>query len=306
MSHTETGRGIPAIEISGLSKSYGSHQVLRDLDLRVTERVHALLGPNGAGKTTLINILSTLIKADSGTARIFGLDLPGARAQIRRHISVTGQFAAVDAALTGRQNLVMMGRLLGLGARAATSRGDDLLAQFDLTDAATKPVDTYSGGMRRRLDIAISMITTPSLLFLDEPTTGLDTRARQALWDQIRSLSEAGTTVFLTTQYLEEADILADRISVLDGGRIIAQGTPSQLKASAGGAVVQAHDGAGHLLSEVTTDGTAQAVSVAVAQAASTHPDAQVSVRRPSLDEVFLQLTHDPAHPDRTTEGALS
>lgn len=304
MSYTtptrRTGTSEPAIVVTGLRKNYGSHVVLDGLDLSVSDRIHALLGPNGAGKTTLINILSTLVPADSGTASILGLDLRRDRRKVQRMISVTGQFAAVDELLSGTENIVMMARLLGLSRRAARARGADLLDQFDLTGAAAKPVSTYSGGMRRRLDLAISMICAPTVLFLDEPTTGLDTRSRQGLWDQIRALAESGTTVFLTTQYLEEADVLADRISVLDRGTIVAQGTPEELKAGVGGTVLQLRDDEGHLTSELATDGSARHVADTLATLAQTHPEARVTLRRPTMDEAFLQLTGTPP----TTSGA--
>ncbi len=304
MAHTEVAARPPVISIAGLQKSYGAQRVLADLDLAVDDRIHALLGPNGAGKTTLINILSTLIPADGGTAQILGMDLRTQRKDIKRHISVTGQFAAVDEGLSGKENIEMMAKLLGLSTRAARTRSATLLEEFDLTGAATKRARTYSGGMRRRLDLAISMINAPALLFLDEPTTGLDTVARQNLWGQVRALAQAGTAVFLTTQYLEEADVLADRISVLNDGRIIAQGTAAELKSSVGGAVIELLDGEGHPIKEVTTDGSAQSISEAMAAQALEHPQAQVAIRRPSLDEAFIQLTAKPQGETSTRQGA--
>ncbi|HLS14479.1 MAG TPA: ATP-binding cassette domain-containing protein [Beutenbergiaceae bacterium] len=283
--------GSPAVHVQGLHKSYGSHTVLDGLDLAVTEPVHALLGPNGAGKTTLINILSTLIPADRGRVQILGLDLPDDRREVQRLISVTGQFAAVDELLNATENLQMMARLLGLGRKAARARSAELLEQFNLTAAATKPVTTYSGGMRRRLDLAISMICTPALLFLDEPTTGLDTRSRQMLWSQIRTLAAGGTTVLLTTQYLEEADVLADRVSVLDEGSIVAQGTPEQLKAAVGGTVLELLDDAGSVNQEIATDGTVEHVCSTLSALRWTHAHQRVNLRRPTMDEAFLHLT---------------
>jgi ABC-2 type transport system ATP-binding protein len=226
------------VKAQGIVKTFGgTRRVLDEVDLAVGEgTVLALLGPNGAGKTTLVRILATLLKADAGTATIAGHDLRSDPAGVRRSISLTGQYAAVDDVLTGRENLVMMARLLRLKAKAARQRAAGLLAAFDLEDAADKRVKTYSGGMRRRLDLAISMISRPPLLFLDEPTTGLDPRARNQVWDVVRGLTREGVTVLLTTQYLEEADRLADTVAVLHHGRIVAQGTPAQLKAGHGGA----------------------------------------------------------------------
>ncbi|MGC0249199.1 ATP-binding cassette domain-containing protein [Pseudactinotalea sp. Z1748] len=301
MSHAKQKRTMssaPAIEVTGLRKAYGTHTVLDGLDLRVDERIHALLGPNGAGKTTLINILSTLVPPDAGSVRILGRALPRDRRTVQRMISLTGQFAAVDELLSGTENMVMMGRLMGLSRADARTRGADLLHQFDLTEAASKAVSTYSGGMRRRLDLAISMICAPALLFLDEPTTGLDTRSRQGLWDQIRALAQAGTTVFLTTQYLEEADVLAERISVLDRGTIVAQGTPEELKSGVGGTVLQLRDDEGHLTSEFPTDGSVGHVTHILADLARSQPGARVSLRRPTMDEAFLHLTGAGPAPD--------
>lgn len=294
--------GPPAVHVQGLHKSYGSHTVLHGLDLAVHEPIHALLGPNGAGKTTLINILSTLIPADRGRVQILGLDLPEDRREVQRLISVTGQFAAVDELLNATENLQMMARLLGLGRRAARARSAELLEQFNLTAAASKPVNTYSGGMRRRLDLAISMISTPALLFLDEPTTGLDTRSRQMLWSQIRTLAAGGTTVLLTTQYLEEADVLADRVSVLDDGSIVAQGTPEQLKAAVGGTVLELRDDAGSINQEIATDGTVEHVCNTLSALRWTHAHQPVNLRRPTMDEAFLHLTGAAATVGATPE----
>ncbi len=220
-----------AIEASGIRKAYRSVDVLRGVDLAVRAgSVHALLGPNGAGKTTLVRILATLIPADHGTARVGGFDIGPDRRRVRRNISLTGQYAAVDDAQTGRENLHMMGRLLGLSHREARSRAGAMLAQFDLVQAGDRRVGTYSGGMRRRLDLAASLISRPSVIFLDEPSTGLDLPSRQVMWQVVGDLARSGVTVLLTTQYLEEADLLADRIAMLDGGRIIAEGSAASLK----------------------------------------------------------------------------
>jgi ABC-2 type transport system ATP-binding protein len=225
-------RGVgAAIEAAGLVKSYGAVRVLAGVDLRVARgSVFALLGPNGAGKTTTVRILSTLIRADAGHARVAGCDVVSERAAVRRQISLTGQYAAVDELLTGIENLRMVARLSGFGGGAARARAAELLERFDLAEAGERRVATYSGGMRRRLDLAASLVGRPSVIFLDEPTTGLDPRSRQAMWDVISELVGVGVTVFLTTQYLEEADRLADRIAVIDGGRVIAEGSPAELK----------------------------------------------------------------------------
>ncbi|WP_150460474.1 ATP-binding cassette domain-containing protein [Nesterenkonia ebinurensis] len=284
----------PLVEISGLSKSYGKHHVLNDLSLTIQPGIHALLGPNGAGKTTLVNILSTLIPYDSGTVRVLGLDPQHQRSQLQGLISLTGQYAAVDGRLTGMENMLMMGQLFGLSRRDTKRRADDLLERFELTAASGKRVVTYSGGMRRKLDIAASLIAGPQLIFLDEPTTGLDTRSRQALWDEISVLAEAGTSIFLTTQYLEEADVLAERIMVLHGGRIVADGTASELKDRVGGSTIQVHDGAGHIIETLPTQGSAQEVAHALSALAQERPDVGITVRRPTLDEVFLELTGEP------------
>jgi ABC-2 type transport system ATP-binding protein len=221
-----------AIEIDGLTKAFAEHTVLNGLDMRVERgTIHALLGPNGAGKTTLIRILATLTEPDAGRASVAGYDVVAERHRVRRSISLTGQYAAVDDMQTGEENLCMMARLTGIAGRDARTRVQDLLTRFDLTDAAQRRVGTYSGGMRRRLDLAASLVGRPAVLFLDEPTTGLDLPSRQAMWEVITGLTGSGVTVLLTTQYLEEADRLADRVAVLDGGRIIADGAPSELKA---------------------------------------------------------------------------
>ena len=284
-----------AIIVRGIRKSFGGTEVLRGLDLSVPAgTVFALLGPNGAGKTTLISILSTLVIPDAGTAVIAGHDVVREPEQVKRRISLTGQSAAVDEVLTGRENLRMMARLSGLGRRAAARRADELLARFGLEDAARRRVGTYSGGMRRRLDLAISLILTPPIVFLDEPTTGLDTRSRQALWDEIRTLTANGTTVLLTTQYLEEADQLADRIAVIEHGTVVAEGTADELKARIGGEVVTVSDAAGEVLAELPTDGTLAGLRRALAELDAADA-ASVALRSPSLDDVFLAVTGSPA-----------
>ena len=224
-----------AVEATGLTKAYGGTTVLDGVDLTVERgTVFALLGPNGAGKTTTVRILATLTTADGGAARVAGFDVVRSRRDVRRRISLTGQFVAVDDGQTGRENLVMTGRLSGLEARVARRRADELLERFDLVEAAGRRVGTYSGGMRRRLDLAAGLVGDPEVVFLDEPTTGLDPRSRRETWRFVAELAAAGTTVLLTTQYLEEADALAGRIAVLDGGRIVAEGSAAQLKARVG------------------------------------------------------------------------
>jgi ABC-2 type transport system ATP-binding protein len=225
-----------AIELVGVAKSYGDHPVLRGVDLTVpTGTVYALLGPNGAGKTTLVRILSTLISADAGEARVAGYDVGTEPDEVRRSIGVTGQFSAIDELLTGRENLRLMADLAHLPRREAAARVDELLARFGLTDAADRRAATYSGGMKRRLDLGMTLVGRPRLIFLDEPTSGLDPRSRRDLWQIVRELLADGVTVFLTTQYLEEADQLAHTVGLLDGGRLVATGTPAELKAQAGG-----------------------------------------------------------------------
>ena len=283
------------ITLRGIGKRFGKTEVLRDLDLTVERgTVFALLGPNGAGKTTIINILSTLIKPDAGTATVAGFDVVRQREQVKRSISVTGQSAALDETLTGEENLRMMGVLSGLSTAAAKRRSHELLDRFDLGDAARKRAKTYSGGMRRRLDLAISLLLTPPVVFLDEPTTGLDTRSKFELWDSIRGLAGLGTTVLLTTQYLEEADQLADRIAVLDGGRIVAEGTAAELKARIGGEVLALHDAHGEVVRELPTDGTLAGLRAALAGLDGAEADS-VTLRRPSLDDVFLAVTGSPS-----------
>lgn len=279
------------ITMRGIGRSFGSTEVLRDLDLSVERgTVFALLGPNGAGKTTVINILSTLVAPSRGTATVAGFDVVRQRERVKRSISVTGQSAAVDEVLTGDENLRMMARLSGLDRRVGARRAAELLERFELGAAARKRVKTYSGGMRRRLDLAISLLLTPPVVFLDEPTTGLDTRSKFELWDSIRELSRGGTTVLLTTQYLEEADQLADRVAVLDGGAIVAEGTAAELKARIGGEVLALHDARGEVTRELPTDGTLAGLRAAL-DGVDDDAAASVSLRRPSLDDVFLAVT---------------
>ncbi|TDC61957.1 ATP-binding cassette domain-containing protein [Streptomyces hainanensis] len=315
-----------AIAAEGLRKRYGGssgHQALDGLDLAVpTGMVYGLLGPNGAGKTTAVRALATLMRLDSGRAVVCGHDVTREPELVRASIGLTGQYAAVDEQLTGRQNLVMFGRLFKLGPRAARRRADELLERFDLTAAAGRGAGQYSGGMRRRLDLAASLIRTPEVLFLDEPTTGLDPRSRNQVWDAVRSLVAGGTTVLLTTQYLEEADQLAERIAVIDGGRVVAEGTPDTLKGLIGGdrvEVVVRHRGQLAAVAELVarvgeghppeTDPDTRRVSVAVRDrvAALTEVvralhDAGIGVedigtRRPTLDEAFLHLTGERSAP---------
>ncbi|MFD0056872.1 ATP-binding cassette domain-containing protein [Streptomyces sp. NPDC005047] len=308
-----------AITVEGARKKYGRKDALDGLDLTVTRgTVHGVLGPNGAGKTTLVRILSTLLRPDAGRIEVAGHDVATQAYAVRLRIGLLGQHAALDEELGGRQNLEMFGRLHHLGARRARARAGELLARFELTDTGRKPVSAYSGGMRRRLDLAASLITEPEVLFLDEPTTGLDPRGRAEVWDSVRSLVGAGTTVLLTTQYLEEADQLADRISVVDAGRVVADGTADELKAAIGGDRVDVVlrdagqlgaavallpltgvrvDPDRRLLSAPVTDRmTALSAVVRALEEAGLEAE-DVALRRPTLDEVFLHLT------DRTKEA---
>ncbi|ONI83543.1 ABC transporter [Saccharothrix sp. ALI-22-I] len=298
------------VEATGLRKAYGSTTVLDGIDLEVAEgSVFALLGPNGAGKTTTIRILSTLTRPDAGELRVAGFDVVREPAKVRGVISLTGQYAAVDDEQTGRENVVMAGRLMHLGRPGAKARAAELLERFDLVDAADRRVKTYSGGMRRRLDLAMSLVAAPKVIFLDEPTTGLDPASRTTMWDAIRDLVRTGTTIFLTTQYLEEADRLADRIMVLDQGKVAAYGTADDLKARVGGdrldlrftsaAALGAAAGLlggfadqERLVLSVPSDGTAAHLHSVLddLRAAAVVP-AQVSSHRPTLDDVFLALT---------------
>jgi ABC-2 type transport system ATP-binding protein len=312
----------PAIEAVGLEKSYGDVRVLDGVDLTVAAgSVFSLLGPNGAGKTTTVKVLATLVAADRGRARVAGHDVVAERREVRRRISLTGQQASIDEQQTGEENLVMMGRLAGLGRAGARRRATALLERFDLAGAARRRAATYSGGMRRRLDLAAGLVAEPALLFLDEPTTGLDPRSRQAMWEVIGELVADGVTVFLTTQYLEEADRLADRVAVLDGGRIVAEGRPAELKARVGGTRLDltlsgphayervvarlgervVHRDAGRLLLGVATDGDGARVRDVLDEIDPAREDiASFDLSEASLDDVFLALTgHDtkePAH----------
>jgi ABC-2 type transport system ATP-binding protein len=313
----------PAIQTIGLTKSYGATQVLAGVDLDIARgSVFALLGPNGAGKTTTIRILATLTAPSAGSAAVAGFDVLAERREVRRRISLTGQYAAIDELQTGRENLRMMGRLRRLPVRAARRRADELLEMFDLSAAADRRVTTYSGGMRRRLDIAAGLVTDPEVIFLDEPTTGLDPRSRQGMWDMVAGLAASGVTVFLTTQYLEEADRLADHIAVVARGRIVAQGTALELKRQVAGqrldialadprsfAAAQAHLGPRviHLDRAALTLGVATDGHAADARALLDDLDptrgsvSSFAVHAASLDDVFLSLT---ASPESTKEPA--
>jgi ABC-2 type transport system ATP-binding protein len=278
----------------GYVKKFGDQVVLDGIDLAVMPgTIFALLGPNGAGKTTLINILSTLVNPDEGSARVAGYDVVRDKNEVKMSISLTGQFAAVDEVLTGEENLLMMCKLSGLTTAESRNRTAELLNRFDLTSAANKRVKTYSGGMRRRLDLAISLVISRPVLFLDEPTTGLDTISRRALWDNIIQLKQQGITIFLTTQYLEEADQLADSIAVIDQGRVVAAGTAVQLKSRLGGEVLELRNGNDELLLVVPTSGNIHDVMQKLNELAHSLPlDTRVSIRKPSMDDVFLALTN--------------
>ncbi len=302
-----------AIQVRGLTKSYGKNNVLRGIDLEVTKgTMLALLGPNGAGKTTTVRILSTLLGYDKGDVRVAGFNVGDDADKVRSVIGLTGQSAAVDELLTGRENLVMMGRLYRLTKTSATARANELLKDFDLEKAADRPAKTYSGGMRRRLDLAVSLIATPPIIFLDEPTTGLDPRSRLAMWEIIRKLMANGTTILLTTQYLEEADQLADQIVVIDGGKVIAKGTASELKSKVGKdrleltfkdeaalavalktldqAVVDVNDKE-YTVSLVISDTNKDVKNVLDTLAKTTAVIVSLAVHKPTLDDVFLSLT---------------
>lgn len=285
-----------AIEVTGLKKSFGPHVVLDGIDLEVPAgSVFALLGPNGAGKTTLINILSTLVAPDEGTVMVGGYDVAKQKNEVKQAISLTGQFAAVDEILTGMENLRMMARLSGLSASESRAKADELLKRFDLVEAANKRVKTYSGGMRRRLDLAISLVASRSILFLDEPTTGLDTRSRRELWGMISTLAEQGNTIFLTTQYLEEADQLADTIALIANGRVIAQGTAEELKSRVRGEVLELRDESNEIIRKIPTDGSIQDIIRILHDVNAFVPKhTQITISKPSLDEVFISLTDEP------------
>jgi ABC-2 type transport system ATP-binding protein len=283
-----------AIQVTGLQKSYKDLHVLRGVDFDVARgSIFALLGSNGAGKTTVIRILSTLLKQDAGTAGVNGFDVATQAQDVRESISLTGQFAAVDEILTGRENLVLVARLRHL--KNPGKIADELLARFGLTEAGGRKASEYSGGMRRRLDIAMSLIGNPPVIFLDEPTTGLDPQGRIEVWQTVKELADSGTTVLLTTQYLDEADRLADRIAVIDDGRIAAVGTPDELKARLGGETVELRAHTGELLREVPTDGTVSGLRRALDVLDESGAEGAVALRRPSLDDVFLSLTTPPS-----------
>jgi ABC-2 type transport system ATP-binding protein len=317
-----------AIEAEGLVKAYGETRALDGLDLQVEAgAILGMLGPNGAGKTTTVRVLSTLLRPDQGTARVAGYDVTGEAVQVRKRIGLTGQYSALDESLTGRANLVMVGQLCRLSRKRAKQRAAELLDRFDLAGAADRGVKTYSGGMRRRLDLAASLVAQPSILFLDEPTTGLDLPSRLVTWDAVRALAAAGTTVLLTTQHLDEADQLADRIAVVDRGRVIAEGTSAQLKAKVGGERVQLTvaplsdlaaardvlarhgDGLPHV------DPGPRTVEAPVTGGARRMPDIvreldaagvlldDLAIRHPSLDDVFLTLTGRAAESGADHEG---
>jgi ABC-2 type transport system ATP-binding protein len=315
-----SSQATPAIEAQGLVKTFGDVRAVDGVDLTVAGgSVYGVLGPNGAGKTTTIRMLATLLRPDGGSARVLGHDIVSEAEQVRRAVSLTGQLASVDEDLTGRENLILLGLLLGLRRGAAKSRAQELLDAFGLEEAAGRLVKNFSGGMRRRLDIAASIVVTPRLMFLDEPTTGLDPRSRNQVWDIIRELQEAGTTILLCTQYLDEADQLADRIAVIDHGTVIAEGTPGQLKASVGSGALkvrlldpeqrpEAEELLRRELGQVNLEADPAALTATCADAdrgALAVADlarsgvrvADFSLGQPSLDEVFLALTGHTAEP---------
>jgi ABC-2 type transport system ATP-binding protein len=307
---------IPAIEASGLIKNYGKTRALDGFDLAVSQgTVYGLLGPNGAGKTTAVRVFATLLRPDGGRAQVLGHDVDKQEAEVRRVIGLTGQYAALDEYLTGRANLIMIGQLSRLTPVAAKRRADELLERFNLTKAANRAVKTYSGGMRRRLDLSASLIGQPQVLFLDEPTTGLDPSARAMMWEIVRGLAADGTTILLTTQYLEEADQLARRIAVIDGGKVIAEGTSDELKASLGGERIEVTLAAGQdteaamialkdlAKGDITRNDTGRRLSMPVATAEGLTTRVvraldgagvevnDVTMTRASLDDVFFALT---------------
>jgi ABC-2 type transport system ATP-binding protein len=324
---TQRGAAVAA-RAEGVVKRFGSTVALAGVDLVVEEgSVLGLLGPNGAGKTTMVRVLATLLEPDEGRASVFGHDVVREPHKVRELIALTGQFAAIDELLTGRENLRMFGRLFRLDKTSANQRADELLERFDLADAADRPARTYSGGMRRRLDLASSLLIRPRLLFLDEPTTGLDVRSRIQIWEVIRDLVREGTTLLLTTQYLEEADQLAERIVVVDHGRVIAQGTGDELKDSVGRQMIEvrivdpadrpralealASLGCGtpepsevdrELTLPAPRDGVAMVAAAARVLAEARIPVNELALRRPTLDDVFLTLTGAPPSEDGAAE----
>ena len=314
-----------AIEAQGLRKTYGPTVALDGVDLAVEQgTVLGVLGPNGAGKTTAVRILTTLLRPDAGRATVAGYDIARDATALRRVIGLTGQYAAVDENLTGRENLHMIGRLHHMERQDAAQRAQELLEQFELTGAADRPVKTYSGGMRRRLDLGASLVNRPAVLFLDEPTTGLDPRSRKLLWFTIRDLVSDGTSLLLTTQYLEEADVLADRITVIDGGRVIAEGTSDELKQRVGGDRIDVHVKQGASLKEAAAalqalgepvlDEEEQLLSLPVSRGSNALADVvrrldeadveidDLALRRPTLDDVFLALTGTTAEESEPPE----
>jgi daunorubicin resistance ABC transporter ATP-binding subunit len=322
MTTSTTVADRPAVQAEGLGKRFGAVTALDAVDLRVpVGAVVGLLGPNGAGKTTLVRILATLLRPDRGRARVMGLDIVADAASVRRRIGLSGQFAAVDAYLTARENLHLIGRLSGLRRRAVQARTEELLEVFGLTEVAARRAGGYSGGMRRRLDVAASLVAAPAVLILDEPTTGLDPRGRLGLWHLLRRLTENGTSLLLTTQYLEEADRLADTVVVLDAGRVIAAGTPAQLKNRVGGDLLELQpapdtdpDTLARALAGLGTgpgtidadtgrlrlpvaDGPGLLPEVATRLAATGLRITDLTLRRPTLDDVFLTLTGHGTRP---------
>ncbi|HEY3734410.1 MAG TPA: ATP-binding cassette domain-containing protein [Streptosporangiaceae bacterium] len=321
-----SGSTMPAVAARGMRKSFGEHRVLDEVDLTVAEgSIFALLGPNGAGKTTMVRILSTLIRADGGDIRVAGHDVATEPDGVRAAIGVTGQFSAVDNLLTGTENLRLMADLRHLGRRAGPRRVTELLERFDLTDAADKLLSAYSGGMRRRLDLAMTLVGDPRLIFLDEPTTGLDPRSRRTMWQIIGELAADGVTIFLTTQYLDEADQLADRIAVLDHGRIVAEGTSAELKRRVPGGHIELQFADPHALRQaaellgtaqpdpeqlalqVPGDGTVASLRRLLGQLDSARIEVEnLSIHTPDLDDVFFAVTgHPTAEPTPSKQEAL-
>ncbi|WP_410870866.1 ATP-binding cassette domain-containing protein [Nocardia sp. A7] len=327
---TYTPTSSPAVEADGLVKVFGEQRAVDGVSLTVPRgAVYGVLGPNGAGKTTTIKMLATLLRPDGGSARIFGRDVVAQPNAVRSLIGVTGQYASVDEMLSATENLIIFGRLLGLSRPDARRKAVELLAEFDLTEAANKPLQNFSGGMRRRLDLAASLISTPPLLFLDEPTTGLDPRTRAQMWETIRRLVREGATVLLTTQYLDEADQLADRIAVIDRGKVIADGTADELKASVGGSSVhltlvdpEQLDEARRIVGDFL--GVSAQISPEAGRLTAPLPDpnltadllirlrdleigvAEIAVSKPTLDEVFLTITGHPADESDDTERSAA